>query len=43
MFDKTIKIKVFRFDPTVDSKAYYKTYDVPFTDGMTAMTGNMDA
>ena len=34
MPDKTLKIKVFHFDPTVHNKPYYKTYDVPFTEGM---------
>ena len=38
MADKTLKIKVFRFDPTVDNIPYYKTYDVPFTNGMSAMS-----
>jgi fumarate reductase iron-sulfur subunit len=38
MSDKTLKIKVFHFDPTVHNKPYYKTYDVPFTEGMSAMT-----
>lgn len=38
MSDKTLKIKVFRFDPTEDSKPYYRTYEVPFADGMSAMS-----
>ena len=28
---KTLKVKVFRFNPTIDDKPYYATYDVPFT------------
>ncbi len=38
MSDKNLKIAVFRFDATVDSKPYYRTYDVPFSDGMSAMS-----
>jgi len=34
---KTIKVKVFRFDPAVDRKPSYKTYHVPFEEGMSAM------
>ena len=34
---KTIKAKVFRFDPAVDKKPSYKTYTVPFEEGMSAM------
>ena len=37
MSDETIKVKVFRFDPSVDLKPYYKTYEVPFEEGMSAM------
>lgn len=33
----TIKVKVFRFDSSVDAKPYYKTYEVPFEEGMSAM------
>ncbi len=34
---KKITVKVFRFDPTVDSEAYYQDYEVPLTDGMSAI------
>lgn len=38
MTSKNIKIKVFRFDPTSDSEPYFKTYEVPWEEGMSAMT-----
>jgi hypothetical protein len=34
---ETIKAKVFRFDPSVDSEPCYETYEVPFEEGMSAM------
>ncbi len=34
---ETIKVKVFRFDPSVDKEPYYKTYEVPFEEGLSAM------
>ncbi|HVN24570.1 MAG TPA: L-2-amino-thiazoline-4-carboxylic acid hydrolase [Syntrophorhabdales bacterium] len=34
---KMIKVKVFRFDPAVGRKPSYKTYQVPFEEGMSAM------
>ena len=34
---KAIKVKVFRFDPAIDAKPSYKTYRVPFEEGMSAM------
>jgi fumarate reductase iron-sulfur subunit len=34
---KTIKVKVFRFDPSIDRELYYKTYEVPFEEGLSAM------
>jgi hypothetical protein len=37
MSNKTIQVKVFRFDPSVDTKPCYKTYDVPFVEGMSGM------
>ena len=38
MTTETIKIKVFRFDPETDQQAAYQTFDVPFEEGMSAMT-----
>jgi fumarate reductase iron-sulfur subunit len=37
MSSETMKVKVFRFDPWVDKEPYYRTYDVPFEKGMSAM------
>ncbi len=37
MSDMTIKVDVFRFDPSVDEQPYYKQYDVPLESGMSAM------
>ena len=37
MTDETIRVKVFRFDPSADPEPYYKTFEVPFEDGMSAM------
>ena len=37
MSDRTIGVKVFRFDPSVDAQPYYKTYRVPYEEGMSAM------
>ena len=37
MSNKTIKVKVFRFDSSVDKKPYDQTYEVPFEEGMSAM------
>ncbi len=34
---ETIKVKVFRFDPSIDKAPYYKTYEVPFEEDMSAM------
>ena len=34
---ETIKVRVFRFDPSVDKEPYYKTYEVPFEEGLSAM------
>ncbi len=33
----SIKVKVFRFDPSVDKEPDYKTYEVPFEEGMSAL------
>ncbi|MCP4683395.1 MAG: succinate dehydrogenase [Desulfobacterales bacterium] len=37
MSEKTIQVKVFRFNPSMDTESYYQTYDVPFEEGMSAM------
>ena len=37
MGEKTINIKVFRFDPNKDKKTRYQEYAVPLTEGMSAM------
>lgn len=37
MTNKTLKVKVFRFNPSVDSNYYYNSYEVPFQEGMSAM------
>lgn len=33
----TVAVKIFRFDPSVDVKPYFSTYEVPFSEGMSAM------
>ncbi len=37
MSNDLIKVRIFRFDPSVDKTPYYKTYEVPFEEGMSAM------
>ena len=37
MTEKKIKVKVFRYDPDVDGEPYYRDYDVPHVEGMSAM------
>jgi len=37
MSNKMITVKVFRFDPSVNSEPYYDAFDVPFEEGMSAM------
>lgn len=37
MKPKTIKAKVFRFDPNHDPEPFFQEYDVPWEAGMTAM------
>ena len=37
MAEKMIRVKVFRCDPSVDQSPRYQSYDVPFTEGMSAM------
>ena len=31
---ETINVKIFRFDPDVDKEPYYKTYKIPYCEGM---------
>jgi succinate dehydrogenase/fumarate reductase-like Fe-S protein len=38
MAEEIIRVKVFRFDPSVDKEPRYQTYVVPFEEGMSAMT-----
>jgi succinate dehydrogenase/fumarate reductase-like Fe-S protein len=35
---RTVAVKVFRFDPSVDKEPYYKIYEVPYEKGMSAMS-----
>jgi hypothetical protein len=35
--EKTITVKVFRFEPGVDRQPYYKSYEVPLAENMSAM------
>jgi len=37
MTEKTIKVKIFRYDPSVDTEPLFKEYSVPFEQGMSAM------
>ena len=37
MTDKSISVKVFRFDPLIDKEPQFKEYRVPFEPGMSAM------
>jgi succinate dehydrogenase/fumarate reductase-like Fe-S protein len=37
MTQRTITVKIFRFDPQSDAQPYYRDYEVPFTEGMSAM------
>ena len=34
---KTVTIKVFRFDPSVDKEPYFRDYEVPLSAGMSAL------
>ena len=38
MEEKSIQVKVFRFDPSREKESHYQTYQVPFEKGMTAMS-----
>ncbi len=38
MSEKKIQVKVFRFDPSADREPYYRSYEVPFEKGMSAMS-----
>jgi len=37
MPEKTISVKVFRYDPTKDKEPFYQDYEVPLIKGMSAM------
>jgi len=37
MSQKMIKVNVFRFDPAMDREPAYKSYEVPWCEGMSAM------
>jgi succinate dehydrogenase/fumarate reductase-like Fe-S protein len=37
MSERRIKVRTFRFDPSVDEASFYQAYEVPFEDGMSAM------
>ena len=37
MSQSTVKVSVFRYDPTTGNKPEYQSYDVPFSTGMSAM------
>jgi len=37
MTGRTIKVTIFRYDPSADSEPYYREYTVPFVNGMSAM------
>jgi succinate dehydrogenase/fumarate reductase-like Fe-S protein len=37
MSQKNIKVKVFRFDPTVEKEPHDQTYEVPLTEGMNVL------
>lgn len=38
MSQENIKVRVFRFNPSSDPEPYFKTYEVPWEEGMSAMT-----
>jgi succinate dehydrogenase/fumarate reductase-like Fe-S protein len=37
MSGKKIKVKIYRFDPTIDKEGHYQRYEVPYEYGMSAM------
>ncbi len=37
MTKDAVTVKIFRFDPSVDKKPYFSAYEVPFSEGMSAM------
>lgn len=37
MSQKNIKVKVFRFDPTVEKGPHYQTFEVPLIEGMNVL------
>lgn len=38
MTERTIKVEVFRFDPTTDKGPRFQSYEVPFAEGMSVMS-----
>jgi succinate dehydrogenase/fumarate reductase-like Fe-S protein len=38
MAEEIIRVRVFRFDPSVDQEPHFQAYQVPFEKGMSAMT-----
>ena len=34
MSNDTVTLKIFRYDPAVDQKPVYKTYEIPWREGM---------
>jgi succinate dehydrogenase/fumarate reductase-like Fe-S protein len=34
MSEKPVTLKIFRYDPAVDQAPYYKTYEIPWKEGM---------
>jgi fumarate reductase iron-sulfur subunit len=38
MQERVLNVKVFRFDPSTDKEPYYRTYQVPLEEGMSAMS-----
>jgi len=35
--NKTVEVKVYRFDPAVDESGYYQTFEVPLVQGISVM------
>ena len=34
---RSVKVKIYRFEPTIDEKPFYKTYNVPLVKGMSVL------
>jgi len=37
MAEKLIKVKILRFNPSTNGKAYFQSYDVPLTEGVSVL------